>query len=200
MVNGVSVIIPVKPPEPYLPTLLSRLHKALMYIPHEVLVQTEKGLSYAVKCGVEKAKYPIVAVLDADGSHPPEILPLMLKKIDEGFDIVVGSRYIRGGISYDSVFRQLISRLYCWFARVMLKIKIRNNMSGFIVAKRKVMHESLIYCIGFKFGLELMSNPKYKVCEVPITFYRRKAGNPKSGLLEGLRILYLIFKLWSRQI
>ena len=66
---GVSVIVPVKPPEPYLPTLKQRIQHALCGTPHEILVQTEKGLAYAVKCGAEKAKYPVVAVLDLSLIH-----------------------------------------------------------------------------------------------------------------------------------
>ena len=196
---GVSVIVPVKPPEPYLPTLKQRIQHALCGTPHEILVQTEKGLAYAVKCGVEKAKFPVVAVLDADGSHPPEELPSMIRKLREGFDVVVGSRYVEGGESRDSFFRRFVSKCFCWLSREMLGLKVRDPMSGFVVARKYVFKESLKYCVGFKFTLEVLSNPKYRVYEHPIVFEKRKAGNPKSNVKVGFQTLWLIFKLWWRR-
>jgi len=160
----------------------------------------EKGLAYAVKCGCEKAKYPIIAVLDADGSHPPETLPNMIRKLYEGYDVVVGSRYVEGGANLDTRFRRWISLIYCYLAQKILNLKVKDSMSGYIVARKFCFKESLNYCLGLKFGLELLANPKYRIYEYPITFKKRKTGQSKSILKIGLQTLRLIMKLWWKNL
>lgn len=65
------MIIPVKPPEPYLSELKKQIRYALWDRSHEILLQFEKGLSNAVQAGVDRAQGNLVMVMDADGSHNP---------------------------------------------------------------------------------------------------------------------------------
>ena len=112
MSSFVSVVIPVRIPEPYLDTLLSEIHESLSIFPHEILVQTEKGLGYAVQCGVKKSRGNVIVVMDSDGSHAPSFLPEMIKALST-FDIVIGSRYVGEGCTYDNTyFRKKISTFF----------------------------------------------------------------------------------------
>jgi len=129
----VSVIIPCKN-EPYLNCLVSAINDYLVY-PHEILVQTEPGLSSAVLCGVRKSKGNIIVVLDADGSHNPRSLNKMVDSV-RTYPVVVGSRYIDGGTSNDSIARQFLSRLFCKVARAGLNLEIKDPMSGVVVVER----------------------------------------------------------------
>jgi len=67
----ITVIVPVKLPEPFLETLKEEIHEELYDVPHEILIQTEEGLRYAVRKDIEKARGEIIVVMDADGSHSP---------------------------------------------------------------------------------------------------------------------------------
>jgi dolichol-phosphate mannosyltransferase len=184
-----SVIIPVKK-EPYLPTLLSQLEG------YEVLVQCEPGLANAVLCGVKRSHGEAIVTIDGDGSHPTSAIPHMLKYLSV-FDVVVGSRYVKGGKTEDYFMRMLISRLFCKLARFVLRININDCMSGFIVAKREVFEQLNLKPLGYKFGLELIvkSKGKFRVAEYPVVFEKRKMGLSKTGFGQAIKTLTFIIKL-----
>ena len=190
-----TVIIPALN-EPYLPTLLRELNS------YEVLVQTEPGLSNAVLQGVKRSHNKKLVILDGDGSHSPRYLPAMLKLLDT-YDVVIGSRYIIGGYTEDSWSRQQISKFYNRLAKFILQINVKDNMSGFIVAKRRVFEELNIENTGYKIGLEVIfkSKGKFKIAEYPITFTKRKEGKSKANLRTGLQTLWFINKLfWKKHL
>lgn len=192
----ISIIIPVKPPEPYLPKLLIEIEKEVPQ-PHEVLIQTEKGLGYAVMCGIRRAKGEFVVVMDSDGSHSPHSIPIMVEYA-KTYDIVVGSRY-KGGLTYDSVIRQIISRVYCKFGQLLFGLHVRDNMSGFVVAKRQVFLDYPIKVKGYKFGLALLvaSRRKLRAMEYPIVFCNRQAGKSKASPMEAVNTLRFMLGLFK---
>jgi glycosyltransferase involved in cell wall biosynthesis len=119
----ISIVIPCKE-EPYLENLLTNI-KTVIHEPYEVLIQTEKGLGYAVSQGIKRSKGNLIVILDGDGSHNPRSIPFMTTYIDKyvnGYDIVVGSRY-NGGLTHDSFSRKIISQILqnctdpIWFKR-----------------------------------------------------------------------------------
>jgi dolichol-phosphate mannosyltransferase len=191
-----SVIIPVKLPEPYLPTLLSQLAETIS-VPYEVLVQTEKGLGYAVMCGVQRSRGDVIVVLDADGSHPVSAIPFMYEIVASKLSqIVVASRY-HGGATQDSFSRQFISRVYCLFAKKVFGLSVQDSMSGFVAARREVLLKYPIGVKGFKWGLELLVRSKGRaiVTEYPILFASRKAGKSKASPIEAVNTLLFMGKL-----
>jgi dolichol-phosphate mannosyltransferase len=165
--------------------------------PYEVLVQTEKGLGYAVMCGVERSRGEYILVCDSDGSHNPKYIPQLLELAKNGNDIVIGSRYVKGGATQDSLDRELISRVYCKFAQLIFRLKVRDNMSGFVLVKRRVFLLYTIDTFGFKFVLSLLARSRKhcSVVEYPIVFEQRKMGISKASPLEAVRTLRLIFHL-----
>lgn len=193
----ISIILPVLPPEPYLPKLLGEL-ASYVHVPYEVLIQTEKGLGYAVMCGVQRARGEVLVICDADGSHNPGYIPKMLSRLAMGdCSIVIGSRYTAGGSTEDSLSRQLISRVYCLFAQILFGLSIKDNMSGFIAARKIVFETYPIKTNGFKFGLQLLCKSKnvFKAVEYPICFATRKAGKSKASPKEAVGILFLLLKM-----
>lgn len=185
-----SVVIPAKQ-EPYLPKLLISLRG------FDVHVQTEAGLSNAVLCGVKLCRGSVIAVLDADGSHNPKYVLPMTKRLSS-CDVVVGSRYVSGGQSQDVLVRKVVSKCYCWVARLLLGLNVYDCMSGFIVAKREVYQKLKLHPVGYKFGLELMAKSKgrFRVVEYPVVFEKRKLGVSKAGFGQGLRTLAFVLKLF----
>lgn len=190
----ISFILPVKN-EPYLNQLLWEIENIVTQ-PHEVLVQTEKGLGYAVKCGLERSKGEVIVVMDSDGSHPIQVVPQMITLLDFN-DIVVGSRYVKGGKTQDTFTRKLISRIYCEFAKELFGLSIKDNMSGFIVAKKYVLEKYPISVSGFKWGLELLikSQREFIATEYPIIFEQRKLGKSKANYKEAFHTLWFMLKL-----
>ena len=76
------------------------------------------GLGTAVLEGFAAARTEVVGVMDGDLSHPPQLLPKLFRTIEDGFDLVVASRYVRGGgTSNFPIGRWLLSRAGCWLAR-----------------------------------------------------------------------------------
>jgi len=143
------------------------------------------GLGTAVIDGFNAAHAEIVGVIDADLSHPPDLVPRMLKVMqNSGADIVVGSRYVRGGGTANwDLSRLLMSRFACLLARGLTPV--RDATSGFFLIRRDLARGVTISAGGFKICLELLvrSAPKL-VVEVPYVFTGRTAGHSKMNLKE----------------
>jgi len=148
------------------------------------------GLGTAVIDGFNAADAQIVGVIDADLSHPPQLVPQMLAVMREhGADIVIGSRYVRGGGTAGWEFsRVLMSRFACLLARGLTPVK--DATSGFFLIRRDLARAVTISAGGFKICLELLirAEPK-KVLEVPYVFTGRTAGKSKMNLKEAMGYL-----------
>ena len=155
------------------------------------------GLGTAVIEGFDAAEAEIVGVIDADLSHPPDLVPRMLSILQrENADIVIGSRYIPGGGTRNwEMSRVLMSRFACLLARQLTPV--RDPTSGFFLMRRERARGVTISAGGFKICLELLirSEPKL-VIEVPYVFVGRTVGESKmnwkeaAGYLRQLRDLH----------
>ena len=144
-----------------------------------------KGYEYAM--GVLQADY--VVEMDADLQHNPADFPSLIKKIKENYDLIIGSRYVRGG-SVPSEWnnrRKFISYFGSLFARVVLRMtKIKDFTSGFRVIKVKGILDQIDFSKlkskGFAYKMDILVrifDLKGKICEVPITFGLRDRGTSK---------------------
>lgn len=155
------------------------------------------GLGTAVIEGFDAAEAEIVGVIDADLSHPPDLVPRMLRVLQQdGADIVIGSRYIPGGGTRNwEMSRVLMSRFACLLARQLTPV--RDPTSGFFLMRRERARGVTISAGGFKICLELLirSEPRL-VIEVPYVFVGRTVGESKmnwkeaAGYLRQLRDLH----------
>ena len=149
------------------------------------------GLGTAVIEGFEAATAPVVGVIDADMSHPPELVPRMLTVMQAtAADVVVASRYIAGGGTRNwEGSRLLLSKLACIMARGVTPV--RDATSGFFLIRRELARGVHISAGGFKICLELLvrSRPRV-VVEVPYVFVGRTAGESKMNLKEALGFLH----------
>ena len=146
------------------------------------------GLSSAILHGFDRARGNFLAVIDADLQHPPEILPKMYRKISEGYDLVVASRYIDGGrIEGWKVHRMLISKLATIFVHILFQEsrQVKDVMSGCFMIKRRVLTGKELNPIGFKILFEILVKCKIKkVAEIPYTFTNRRNGKSNLTLKE----------------
>ena len=137
------------------------------------------GFKEALKTGAE-----VIGEMDADFSHHPSFIPLMIEKI-QYCDVVIGSRYIKGGEDIQrGVVRKIISKLSHIYIKTVLGIKLSDPTSGFRFFKRAPL-EKIIDTLSAETPFivtEVLFHLKkhnVKFCEIPIIFYERKAGTSK---------------------
>jgi dolichol-phosphate mannosyltransferase len=154
-------------------------------IPVRVVRRAGKaGLASAVVAGFDAARGDVLLVMDADLSHPPEVVPALVDAIDKGADLAVGSRYVKGGGVMDwPLKRRIVSRVACLMGNVL--VPVRDATSGFFGLRRSVIDGVRLNPIGFKIGFEVIARGRYKkVVEVPYTFRDRELGASKFGRRE----------------
>ncbi len=209
----ISIVIPTKD-EPYISKLVKRIHSELYSINHEIIIvdkskvlpkvrgakvikQKTNGLGNAILEGLKIAKGDLIITMDGDGSHRPEDLIKLIEKAKD-YDIVIGSKYVKGGKTKDKLYRIFISKAYCFLASLILGLKIKDNMSGFAAVRREVYEKVRLNPRGFKINTELLFKSKkfgFKAAEVPIIFEQRKSGKSKGTIKEGLRSFRFILEL-----
>jgi dolichol-phosphate mannosyltransferase len=172
--------------------------------PVRIMVRkNERGLASAVVFGIKRTEGKLVVVMDADLQHPPEVLPALIKKAEEGADIVVGSRYVPGGGCEGwSRTRRIISAGAGALAHLFLPPtrKIKDPMSGFFAFRRGVVDPDRLSPIGYKILLEILMEGKFRsYAEVPFTFVSRSAGESKLNARQHLDYLKHIFSLMRRK-
>ncbi len=143
------------------------------------------GLGTAVIAGFAVTSANVLGVMDADLSHPPDLLPGMLAVLTSTqSDMVIGSRYIPGGGSAQwSGFRRILSRLACLLAAPVTPV--RDATSGFFLVRREAIEGVTIGAGGFKICLELLVRGRIRsVAEVPYVFVGRTAGESKMNVRE----------------
>jgi len=143
------------------------------------------GLSSAVIEGFNASMGKIIGVMDADLSHHPEKIPEMFNLIKNNqADLVIGSRYIKGGkILNWNIKRKILSRGATILAGLFTKVK--DPMSGFFMIKKSCLPIEKLNSKGFKILLEIIIKSNCKnIKEIPITFTNRTKGKSKANIKE----------------
>lgn len=182
---------------------------------HLVINKKKAGLGGAYLRGFKEAYGPLGADVafefDADLSHDPTKVPLFLKKIDEGYDMVLGSRYIKGGgipedWGIDRKFMSVVGNLV--IMTVLTDFKIRDWTGGYRAITKKVYENiyreldserfsGYTFQIGF---LHKAVRKGYKIGEVPFKFIDRTQGESKLGGEYVKNTLIYIFKVRIEEI
>jgi dolichol-phosphate mannosyltransferase len=172
-----------------------------------VIRRSEKrGLVSAITEGIKSSKGQYILVMDADLSHSPDVLPEMIHEISNpDIDIVVASRYIRGGSIIGWPFkRRIISRGAIKIARYGLRLNkgVTDPMSGFFAIKRHIVDKVKIDSAGYKILLEiLVKSDDVRVKEIPYTFINRQAGKSKLDnqvIWNYLKAVYQLYRYGQR--
>lgn len=156
-----------------------------------VVKNKKRGLGEAIKTGRENANSEIISWMDADLSMPLELIPEMVKLLSD-YDIVLGSRYIKGGRDLRrSKIRVFTSRLFNLLSKKILNTKISDLTSGFIAIRKDVLDKLKIegrygeYCLSILFQAERKG---FKIAEIPYIFQERNKG--KSKISPNIIILF----------
>jgi len=171
--------------------------------PVKIIVRRgERGLASACIEGFAKAKGDILLVMDADLQHPPEKIPDLIKAIQNGADIAIGSRFVEGGNTGEfGLGRRIVSKGASSLANLLFKeIKeIKDKESGFFAFKKKVIKGVELKPKGYKILLEILVLGNYKkTVEVGFEFGERYAGDSKLGIgVIFSYVSHLISLLWA---
>jgi dolichol-phosphate mannosyltransferase len=150
----------------------------------------------------------IVVQMDADWSHDPTSLPELIRPIVGGdADLVIGSRYVKGGGVEDwGLGRRLISRGGSLFARVVLRLRPHDLTGGFKAWRAPTLGAlpfDGIRAGGYVFQIEMThraSRAGARIIEVPITFRDRRAGRSKMSRRIIVEALLVVVRLRAEEI
>jgi dolichol-phosphate mannosyltransferase len=156
------------------------------------------GFRVALDGGAES-----VVQMDADWSHDPAVLPALLEPIVAGrADLVIGSRYVRGGQVLEwGIGRRLISRMGSLFARTVLGLRPRDLTGGFKAWRAATLGAipfDGVHAGGYVFQIEMThraSRAGARVAEVPITFRDRRVGRSKMSRRIIVEALLVVLRL-----
>ncbi|MGB2668531.1 MAG: glycosyltransferase family 2 protein [Candidatus Acidiferrum sp.] len=227
-----SVIIPARDEEDCIASTLEHLFVELRLrgIPHEIVVvddgSTDKtwnslkeareriptlvllqnsllhGFGRAVVCGLDNSKGDAVVVMMADESDDSRDVVTYWKVLNEGYDCVFGSRFVKGGgiIDYPPL-KLALNRLANYFIRILFGIQLNDTTNAFKAYRRSVIdgcrpflsaHFNLTIEIPLK---AIVRGYSWKV--VPITWRNRRSGAPKLKIKEmGSRYLFVCLYVW----
>jgi dolichol-phosphate mannosyltransferase len=164
-------------------------------------VEEQSGLGTAVVAGIAAARGDAICVMDGDLQHPPEIIPRLLARIQEGADLAVASRYMKGGsrAGLAGPSRLWVSRACTWLAHLIFPETRRTSdpLTGFFCCKKRHVSGIELRPMGFKILLELLvCTPTLRVADVPFVFAARHAGESKASARQGVLFLKHLLSLF----
>ena len=153
------------------------------------------GNGAAVKTGIRNARGEVLVILDGDGQHAPEDIPQLLEKLGT-YDMVVGAR-TRG--SETSFHRNIVNKIYNWFATYMCKRRIEDLTSGFRAIKADVARR-FVYLLPNTFSYPTtitmaVVRSGFSLAYFPIKTSRRKGKSKISLFNDGARFFLIIIKI-----
>lgn len=180
---------------------LAKKHRDRVHVLHRA---AKEGLGRAYidgfKWGLQR-DYDVFFEMDADFSHNPAHLSQFVREIENGADLVLGSRNIKGGGTRNwSVLRTLVSKGGSQYARLILFSPYHDLTSGFKAFRREVLEDLDLENVdsnGYSFQIELTHRTHqmgYKVRETPIIFVDRKVGKSK---MTGRIVLEAMLVVWK---
>ena len=169
-----------------------------------------RGLVSALKEGISAAQAEMVAWMDCDFSHPPQLLKTLVAHITQGYDMAVGSRFVKGGGveivsgSQDSVLSYILSLNLNRFIQKVLGSSFKDYTSGFLTVKKNLLFENPLQGDYGEYFIALVHNIRkrgFRIVEIPYISPARQRGTSKTGthlfqyLKRGTRYLSVVLKL-----
>lgn len=156
---------------------------------HVLAREQKDGLGKAYLAGFAwglERDYDLLFEMDADISHPPDALPLMIEAAST-HQVVVGSRYVHGRVTVSNwpMSRLLVSYFGSWYARTITRMPVRDATGGFNCWRREVLESvglERIRSNGYAFQIELKFRAfrkGFSILEIPILFTERDTGESK---------------------
>ncbi len=144
-----------------------------------------------------------VLVMDCDLQHPVDFIPDFLNKLEDNPDIVIGSRYIKGGYNRWPAYRGFVSRTATFLSHVLIgnSRAIKDPLSGYFLIRKRMLSNLIPYAGMYKpllYAVAISHDPK--VVEIPVRMEARESGNskivtnPAKVVLKYLKEIIIFFK------
>ena len=210
----ISVVLPAYQEAENLKNILPNLHKVLASVDHEILVidtmepmdNTREiclandvryvprtgGNFYgdAIRTGFASATGKYTVIMDADGSHDPREILNFLEVMEQGkTDLVIGSRYCKGGYTDNNFILRFMSWALNVTYRVLFGLKVKDVSDSFRMYKTEQIQKVQFECDNFDIVEEILIKLSYTfqpyvIRELPISFNKRAAGESKRDLVK----------------
>ncbi|HEY5536947.1 MAG TPA: polyprenol monophosphomannose synthase [Ignavibacteria bacterium] len=160
------------------------------------------GFKYAIENG-----YDMVFEMDADFSHDPKYLKKFVEKINEGYDLVIGSRYIKGVSVVNWPLRRLLLSYFAnIYTRIVTGLHVKDTTAGFTcyrVTALSQLNLDNIKSNGYSFQIEMkfkFYKKGFRLFEIPILFIDRRAGESKMSRKVVYEAYFMVWKLKFKSI
>ena len=172
----------------------------------------KKGLGDAYKRGFKFAlndlKADLIFQMDSDGQHDTSLIPNFVSYIEEGKDVVIGSRFVEGGTTPDFSFsRLLMSKVGNLLVRYVGGVtQVKDCTSGYRAIRASYLKEldfSYLSTRGYSFQSSLICDLAWRganISEIPIEFSSRQGGDSKLALRDQIEFLLNIPRLGFRNL
>lgn len=144
----------------------------------------------AIRTGIALSKGKYVVFMDADGSHNPEdIFRLYNAMVNSTFDVIIGSRYCKGGYTDNNFILRFMSWVLNLTYRMLFGLKVKDVSDSFRIYDGSKLRNLVLECNNFDIVEEILIKWNYsasgmKVNEIPISFNKREAGDSKRDLIK----------------
>ncbi len=169
--------------------------------------QSKKGYGDAFRTGISCAVNDILLVVDADNCQDITKIPEMYEKMLSGADIVIGSRYVKGGKTADPPLNIIMSKILNTAYSLVLGIKQKDISTDFRMYRLSKLRKITTICENFDVIEETLfliqkAYPDVRIEEVPISYKKRVEGSSKRQLFtfitDYIRLLFRLLKLKQR--
>ncbi len=158
----------------------------------KVIVEPVKGKGRAIRTAFKSVSGDFIFMLDADYTYPATYIPRMLEVLQEGHDVVIGSR-LKGQMGKGAMSKMHLmgNRLLVFIANILYGTRISDLCTGYWGLTRRVIEDTELYAEGFELEAAMfaeIAKKGYSIAEVPIC-YRRRTTPPKlNSLKDGFKI------------
>lgn len=151
---------------------------------HVFVRKKDHGLAKSIITGIQKARGKFILVMDTDFNHDPQVIPILIKRIQYN-DMIIGSRFIKGG-GMENKIRNLLSSFFNIYLRFLLTSPIHDHLSGFFITHAKYVKNVTMKKMFYGFGdyfirlIFYMQKRGMQLEEVPVYYKDRTSGVSKS--------------------
>ena len=169
----------------------------------EVIVEPLRGKGRALRAAFKCLSGDFVFIIDSDYTYPATHIPEMLEKLEDGYDVVMGSR-LKGKMRKGAMnkLNQVGNRLLALMTNILYGTNISDPCTGYWGMKCEVVKRLELNAVGFEIEVDMLAQiarDGYKITEIPIG-YRRRSTPPKlRSLRDGFKIGKMLLRKRFRQ-
>lgn len=165
----------------------------------KVIQQTTRGRGNAFRIGMENAKGDILIYFSPDGNEVPEDIPKLIDKINQGYDMVIASRFSKLSKSEDATFtRRLGNNIFTFMINTLFRTKLTDALNGFRAIKKEAMKKINTDAKNFEIEIQMSircAKKGYKITEIPTLEPKRVGGVAKlNTIVDGWRCAVYVLK------